>query len=118
MRYLFAFLFSFVSFYAHAHVGLPLSEGLKATVKTDGINLNNQTGHTIKLHKVICNGKHIPIKRIRTLLGKTTEQPANFVVIPDGRKILVAPPNYRLQSLHNCKTIQLNFGPQGNFTVW
>ncbi|MFV0322611.1 MAG: hypothetical protein ACK5LE_09565 [Alphaproteobacteria bacterium] len=111
MRYLLVFLFSLFSFYAQAHVGLPLSEGLKASVTTDGINLNNQTGHTIKLHKVTCDGKKISIRRIRANI----EQPVNFVVIPDGRKVLVAPPNYRLQSLHNCKKIQLNFGPEGNF---
>lgn len=113
MRYLFIFMFGLFSFYAQAHVGKPLNEGLKANVTTDGINLNNQTGHTIKLHKVTCDGKRIPIKRIRAKI----EQPTNFVVIPDGRQILVAPPNYRLQSLHHCKKIQLNFGPEGNFTV-
>lgn len=117
MRIFCIVLIGLFSFYAQAHVGLPVAKGVKANVVTDGIYIHNQTGHTIKLHKVRCNGKKVQMMRLRSIAGRITDQPVNFIVLPEGRNIAIAPPDYLLLGLHNCNSIRLNFGPQGDFTV-
>ncbi len=117
MKYFYILLLSLFSFFAQAHVGLPLSEGVKASVVKDGLILENKTGHSLKLHEVRCDGQKKGLIRIRGLAGKQTQNFVNIIIIPHDRKLHISPPNYRIESLQSCNHIVLNFGPLGNYKL-